>query len=295
MIQFFCYNNRMDGFIFLNKNTGLTSREVCDLVSKKLNHVKVGHVGTLDPFASGLLLLMINKGTRCAQFFDDFDKGYIATLFLGEYRDSLDITGEIIKKENPPKLDEKQIINALNSFLGKSLQTPPMTSAVHVNGKKLYELAHRGIEIERPAREIEVFDIKLLSYKDNEITFYVKVSKGTYIRVLGSDIALKLGTIGYLSSLKRVEVGPFKIEDTIDIEKIIEDKIISIYDVLSRFCYLKEVDSLTATDIKNGKIKYLEDVSEHKYLLVIEENKSLVAMYKKNKENIYEFTRGLFS
>ena len=285
----------MDGFILLDKQSGLTSRDACDQVAKKLNHAKVGHVGTLDPFATGLLLVMVNKGTRCAQFFDDFDKGYIATIKLGEERDTLDITGEVIKKEKPPVLDEKQIISALNLFLGKSNQTPPMTSAIHVNGKKLYELAHRGIEIERPSREIEIFDIKLLSYKNDEITLYTKVSKGTYIRVLGSDIAIKLGTIGYLSSLRRVEVGPFNIEETIKMDEVNEDNIISNYDVLSRFCYLKVVDEKTSLDIKNGKIKYLDDVDEHKYLLVIEENKSLVAMYKKNNENIYEFTRGLFS
>ena len=285
----------MDGFVFLNKNIDITSRGVSNEVSLLLNEKKVGHIGTLDPFATGLLIIAVGKATRCSQFFEDFSKGYIATLTLGEERDSLDITGKVIETKEVPNLSKREIEDALNSFLGKQLQTPPMTSAVHVNGKKLYTLAHKGIEIDRPSREIEVFNIKFLSYEDNKIIFYTNVSKGTYIRVLGSDIAKKLGTVGYLSALKRVEVGPFKVDDAILLDEIKEESIISIYNVLSSFCYIKEVDDNLGLDIKNGKIKYLNENHNEKYLLVVDKNKNIIAMYVKNLENNYEFRRGLFA
>ena len=284
----------MDGFIFLNKEEGLTSREACDQVGRALDIKKVGHVGTLDPFATGLLLIMLNKSTRCAQFFDEFDKGYIATISLGEERDSFDITGQVIDKKEVPNLSKEIIENVLSSFLGKQKQIPPMTSAVHVNGKKLYEYAHKGVEVERKPRDIEILDIRLLSFDNNQIIFYTKVSKGTYIRVLGSDIAKKLNTVGYLSSLERVEVGPFNIDDSIKINGVNKSKIIPIYDVLKRFCAVKKVDANYALDIKNGKEKFIKQQNEEKYLLIVEDNNKIVAMYSKINDDNYEFKRGLF-
>lgn len=284
----------MDGFIFLNKEVGLTSREACDKVGRVLGIKKVGHIGTLDPFATGLLLIMINKATRCAQFFDEFDKGYIATISLGEERDSLDVTGQVINQKEVPNLSIEEVKKVLSSFLGKQKQIPPMTSAVHVNGKKLYEYAHKGVEVERNPRDIEILDIKLLSFSNDQITFYTKVSKGTYIRVLGSDIAKKLNTVGYLSSLERVGVGPFNIDDSIYLNEVNDKKIMPIYDVLSRFCAVKNVDPSFALDIKNGKIKYIKNVSNQKYLLVVEDNNKIVAMYTKINDDNYEFKRGLF-
>ena len=286
----------MDGFLFINKEKDVTSRTACDQVSRILSTKTVGHVGTLDPFATGLLLVMVGaRATRCAQFFDDFSKGYIATLTLGEERDSLDITGNVLNTQEAPSFSKIEVESALKSFLGISKQIPPMTSAVHVNGRKLYQLARQGIEVDRPARDIEIFDIKLLKYENNEITFYSRVSKGTYIRVLGSDIAKKLGTIGYLSKLERVEAGPFNLDSSIKIEEVKEDKIVPIYDVLSKFCSIKEVDDTLSVDIKNGKIKYIDEKYDTKYLLIVEKDKSIVAMYMRNSDNIYEFKRGLFS
>ena len=169
----------MDGFIFLDKQEGVTSTQEGSKIKHIFHTKKVGHVGTLDPFATGLLILGVNKGTKAIAFFDDFTKEYIATIKLGVATDSMDLTGKAIETKEAPALSKDKIEEVLNSFLGKSKQLPPMTSAIRVDGKRLYKLAHQGKEIERPTRDIEVFEIELLGYKKDEITFRASVSKGT--------------------------------------------------------------------------------------------------------------------
>ena len=284
----------MDGFIFLDKKVGVTSTQEDSAIKRYFHTKKVGHVGTLDPFASGLLIVGVNKGTKAITFFDDFTKEYIATIKLGIETDSMDLTGKIIRKQQVNDLSLDKINEVLHSFLGKSKQIPPMTSAIRVDGKRLYKLARQGQEIDRPSRDIEVFEIELLDYKKDEITFRALVSKGTYIRVLGSDIAHRLGTLGHLSALRRTKVGPFDVKDAVKVDDISDSSLKSVYEVLKEFASVVSFDNQKNEDIKNGKIKYLEGNYPHDKLLVVSSSKEAIAMYVKISENKYEFARGLF-
>lgn len=284
----------MDGFIFLDKNAGVMSSKADGDIKHFFNTPRVGHVGTLDPFATGLLVLGVNKATKGITFFDDFDKEYIATIKLGIETDSMDLDGKEISRKDIPSLSLDKIKEVLNSFLGKSKQLPPMTSAIKIDGVALYKLAHKGREIDRPLRDIEVHEIELVDYKEDELTFRALVSKGAYIRVLGSDIAKKLGTVGHLISLRRTKVGPFDVSEANKIEDVSDESLKSTYDVLSRFCSVISFDEKKTRDIKDGKIKYFERTYPHDKLLVVDSSNNVVAMYKKTNNNKYEFARGLF-
>ena len=283
----------MDGIVFIDKDIDYTSKDITMMVGKKFGSTKVGHVGTLDPFASGLLMVMVNKATKTLICFEDFNKEYEVTIKLGEFKDSMDITGKTVESMDIPNLTKVEIEKVLLSFKGKSMQTVPLTSAVHVNGKRLYEYAHKGKSIELPSREIEVYDIELLDYTSDEITFRVNVSKGTYIRVLGADIAKKLGTVGYLKSLRRTAVGPFNVSEAVRINDLKEEDVKSTGDVLTRFIKSISVNDQEALDIKNGKIKaYTLEVTSDK-LLVLDNENNPIALYT-NIDNQYIFRRGLF-
>lgn len=284
----------MDGFIFIDKKADVMSSKVDGDVKHLFNTARVGHVGTLDPFATGLLILGVNKATKGITFFDDFNKEYIATIKLGIETDSMDIDGVEISRKEVPNLSKDKIEEVLNSFLGKSKQLPPMTSAIKINGTALYKFAHKGKEIDRPLRDIEIYEIELLDYKNDEITFRALVSKGTYMRVLGSDIAKKLGTVGHLLSLRRTKVGPFSVDEANKIEDISDYSLKSTYEVLSRFSSVISFDDKTIKDIKDGKIKILEGSYPSDKLLVVNSLNNVIAMYIKANNNKYEFARGLF-
>lgn len=284
----------MDGFLFLDKKDGLTSRGASSEVSHLLNEKKIGHIGTLDPFATGLLVVVLGKATKAATFFDEFSKEYVATIKLGVATDSMDLTGKEIESKEVPNLSKDKINEVLHSFLDKSKQLPPMTSAVHVNGQKLYKLARRGIEVERPLRDIEVYNIELISYENNELTFKVHASKGTYIRVLASDIAVKLGTVGHLVKLRRTKVGPFDITQSFKIEEVNIDSIESVYEVLKEFSEVVTYDDKKVEDVKNGKILEIKFDTDKSKLLVIDKSHNAIAIYLKVRDNIFRFARGLF-
>lgn len=218
----------MNGILIINKPQGFTSQDVVSKVKKILNIKKAGHTGTLDPMAVGVLPVLLNDYTKLSKYLIEHDKTYIAEITLGKKTDTGDSEGNIIDIDESlnKNLNIEYIEKILNSFLGKQSQIPPMYSAIKINGKKLYEYAREGKQIEVPAREIEIYGIKLLSI-DNEnskIKFEVKCSKGTYIRVLCENIAQRLGTIGYMSYLKRTEVDIFKIENAITFEMLEENK-----------------------------------------------------------------------
>ena len=199
----------MHGIIIKDKPIGKTSFDIVREVKKEYNIKKVGHIGTLDPMATGVLVILIGSATKLSDYLMEHDKEYISTLFLGEKKDTGDSEGNTIEtKEIPKDLDEEKIKNVLNFFLGKTKQIPPMYSAIKVDGRKLYEIAREGIEVERKQRNIEITEIELikLTKKDgkiNEITFRVVCSKGTYIRVLCEDIAKKLGTVRLYEVIKK--------------------------------------------------------------------------------------------
>ncbi len=214
----------MDGIIIINKPKECTSHDVVAKV-KKICKEKVGHTGTLDPMATGVLPLLIGEGTKLSEYITNHDKKYIATIKLGIKTDTLDSEGKIIEKQEVDlkEISTENVNKVLKTFLGKQKQTPPMYSAIKIKGKKLYEYARAGKKVEVPEREIEIYEIELLKIENDELSFKVHCSKGTYIRSLCEDIAIKLGTIGYMKELERVKVGEYEINQAIDLKEIEEN------------------------------------------------------------------------
>ncbi len=213
----------MDGIIIINKPKGCTSHDIVYKIKKIFNE-KVGHTGTLDPMAEGVLPILIGKGTLCSKYLMNHDKKYIVKLQLGIKTDTADSEGKIIEEQDVSRglLNKDTITNILKSFIGKQEQIPPIYSAIKVNGKKLYEYARKGQEVELKPRQIEIYDINLINYavEEKQIEFEVFCGKGTYIRSLCEDIATKFETVGYMKELKRIQVGDFKIENSITIEEL---------------------------------------------------------------------------
>ena len=212
----------MNGLLLIDKPQDFTSQDVVSKVKKILNVKKAGHIGTLDPMATGLLPILIGDYTKISKYLIEHDKTYIAKLKLGIKTDTGDITGNIIEKQKISQISN--IEETINSFKGVQKQTPPMYSAIKIDGKKLYEYAREGKEVEVPERKIEIYDIRLLNVDDGEIEFMVSCSKGTYIRVLCEDIARALGTIGTMSSLRRTIVDKFSIDDAYTFEELENSK-----------------------------------------------------------------------
>ena len=202
----------------INKPIGWTSFDVVKKIRNITKLKKVGHGGTLDPFADGVLIIGVGKGTKLLTDIVNEKKSYNATLLLGKETDSLDNEGEIVKRKSVPKLNEDLVIKILNSFLGRYIQKPPMFSAKKVNGVRLYKLARKKIEVERDDQNCTIYDISLKSIENNIIEFAVTCSKGTYIRVLGSDIAKKIGTVGYLTKLTRTSIGKHSLSRSLTIK-----------------------------------------------------------------------------
>ena len=233
----------LNGIIVINKPKDYTSHDVVAKVKRILNIKKVGHTGTLDPNATGVLPLLLNQGTKLSKYLIEHDKDYEVTLKLGIKTDTLDGEGNIIEKQEVIWNNLNDIEKVLNSFIGKQEQIPPIYSAIKVNGKKLYEYARNGQTVEIKPRKIEIYKIELqkVDKKQNEINFKVSCSKGTYIRSLCENIAVKLGTIGYMKELNRTKVGRFNIENSITIEELennkedIEEKIITMQELFKEY------------------------------------------------------------
>lgn len=280
----------MDGILLLNKEIGYTSFQAINKAKRLINASKVGHSGTLDPFASGLLVVTVNKATKVNQFIESQDKEYIATLKLGIRTSTLDLEGEIIETKEVPSLTEDMIVSALNKFKGKIKQLPPMYSALKVNGQRLYDLARQGIEVERKEREVEIYDIELLSFNNDEIEFKVNCSKGTYIRTLGESISEELNTCGHLIKLIRTRVGNFHIEDAYKLDELNNYKLFSIKDALYDFYKIKLNDE-EIIKVKNG-LKFKFNTNE-KEVLIVDKDDNPIAIYEK-ENNYYKSKRGLF-
>ncbi len=210
----------MDLIINLNKPANITSRESTSKIKKLLRAKKAGHTGTLDPAATGILLICTDRATRLASYFSSLDKEYKAVMKLGEVTDTQDAQGNVIKKNDDFEVDALAIKNTFNSFKGAILQKPPMFSALKHKGKPLYKYAHKGIDIPREPREVHIHHIEVLSINLPFINFLAVCSKGTYIRTLCNDIGEKLGTGAHLFELKRTGIGPFKIEDSQSFEEL---------------------------------------------------------------------------
>ena len=269
----------MNGLLIVNKEEGYTSRDIVNIVSKKLKTNKVGHTGTLDPLATGVLVVAIGDALKLVDQLTSDNKEYIATVQLGILTDTLDVTGNILEETTDINVTKEKTIEVLNSFLGKSIQKVPIYSAVRVNGKRLYEYAREGLEVEIPKREIEIFDIELLDISGNQFTFRVNVSKGTYIRSLIRDIGIKLGVHCSMKKLNRIKQGDFFIENSYTLNEINNDKytLIPVVECLNEFEVIK-VDKFLESKILNGRI--LENRYYNDNIAFINNDNNLLALYK---------------
>lgn len=285
----------MNGILIIDKPKGITSRDVVNSVIKIFNTKKVGHTGTLDPLATGVLVVCVGRATKLVEELTSSEKEYIASVTLGVKTDTLDSMGSVLFEEDVHKTKE-EIINVLNSFKGTYDQEVPIYSAVKIKGKKLYEYAREGESIELPKRKVEIKDIELLDdveYKNNKTSFKFRcvVSKGTYIRSLISDIAYKLDTIGIMTNLRRIRQGNFKIEDSINLEDVSSNSLKSIIDILP---YKKiEITADIKKKVLNGAL--VDNVyNEEKVLFII--NDEAIALYKvtddRNKLKSYIMFKG---
>ena len=215
----------MDGILIVNKPSGITSHDVVDFVRRKFNVRRVGHTGTLDPMAQGVLVVLIGKATKLSSKFLQDDKEYIAKIFFGKKTDTQDTTGKVIKEKVVLDLDIESIKRAFNNFLGDIEQIPPMVSAIKYKGKKLYQLARAGKSVPRKPRPIKIKDMELIDFSLPEATFRVRCSKGTYIRALCEDIGSSLGIPSCMSGLVRIRSGDFLLKDAKDLHEITENDI----------------------------------------------------------------------
>lgn len=213
----------MDGIFNVLKPPAMTSHDVIGFLRRVLKTKKIGHGGTLDPDAAGVLPVFAGKATRLLEFAVEGRKEYIAEFTLGVQTETGDDSGNAVKTMPVPEFTEEQLLDVLQRFTGKQMQLPPMYSAIKVNGQKLYQLARKGVEVERTAREIEVYRLELLHYTASSFTVAVECSKGTYIRVLGEDLAVALGTVGTMSFLLRTRVGAYTINDAYTLQEIAEN------------------------------------------------------------------------
>ncbi|NYT86576.1 tRNA pseudouridine(55) synthase TruB [Pollutimonas harenae] len=212
----------LDGVLLLDKPEGLSSNHALQRAKRALDARKAGHTGTLDPFATGLLVCCLGRATKISGKMLEADKGYVATLRLGEETDSGDLTGNIVAQA-PSEfkgVTQSEFEKVLPQFRGEIEQIPPMYSALKRDGKPLYEYARQGIELERPARKVTIHALELLQFNGLEAEILVECSKGTYIRTLAQDIGRQLGCGGHLKALRRIRVGPFKLDDAVGLEAL---------------------------------------------------------------------------
>lgn len=272
----------MDGIVLINKEKNCTSRDVVNQVSKILKTKKIGHTGTLDPIATGVLVLCIGKATKLVEVITSYDKEYEAEVILGIKTDTKDITGKILKEEKAI-ISKENIEKCLKQMIGTYNQTVPIYSAVKINGKKLYEYARSNEEIELPKRKVTIKELKLISditYEKEKTKFKIKchVSKGTYIRSLIEDIATNLNTIGTMENLKRTKQGNFQIANANTIQDIENNKfkIYPIEEILEKFYKIEMTDDLYFK-IKNGSI--IKNNYNHDIVAFTKNNK-VIAIYK---------------
>lgn len=280
----------MDGILLINKPAGYTSHDIVGIVRKQLHTKKVGHCGTLDPDATGVLVVCVNKATKAIQFLMSDSKVYRATLALGKSTDTYDASGKVLEEKTVGKIERQDVIDTLNSFLGKSKQKPPIYSAIKVNGKKLYEYARNGEEVEIKERDIEIMYINLISFENNEIIFDVQCSKGTYIRSLCVDIASKLGYPGHMFNLVRVKSGRYSLEDCYSLEDIKNDnfKLSSIDEALAIYPQLVLDD---VKDVYHGK-KIKSDLEG--LVAIVDSDSHVLAMYESDGHGYLKNVRGLW-
>lgn len=277
----------MNGILLIDKPSGLTSRDVVNIVGKSLGTKKIGHTGTLDPLATGVMVLCVGKYTKLVEMLTSYNKTYEASIVLGIKTDTLDITGKVLE-EKCSNISLSDILLALKKFEGVYDQEVPIYSAVKINGKKLYEYARENKTIELPKRSVNISKISLISdikYENNKTLFSIRcnVSKGTYIRSLINDIASSLNTIGVMKELRRIEQGNFNIENCYKISDIENNnfKFVDL-DTVFKDYFIVDINNNLYIDIKNGKI--LENIY-NKDIIVFRYNGEYISIYKKYEKD----------
>lgn len=292
----------MNGIINFHKPKGMTSHDAVYYFRRLLKIKKIGHTGTLDPDATGVLPICIGKATRVSEYLLNADKEYIGSLVLGSETDTQDSSGEVLFTSNLT-VDEEEIKNSFSKFTGKLSQIPPMYSAVRHNGKKLYELAREGKVVERKPRDINIYQLDILNIEDDnrKINFYTKCSRGTYIRTLCNDIGRDLGTYGHMSDLKRVGVGQFKIEDSFTMDYLnnlsldqisqlimpIDTALDSLDKILVKNNYYKQLVNGVVVPVDSKEVDLTSNYRvycDHKFIgigkVIIENNEQFIKMDK---------------
>lgn len=277
----------MDGFLLIDKPVGMTSHDVVFKVKRKLGLAKIGHTGTLDPFASGLLILCLGKATKLAYLFQNQDKRYEGSILFGKHHDTYDITGQLMHEETP-NLSHEQIQTAMEKMVGTYAQKPPMFSAIKQKGKKLYELARKGIEVEIEPRHVDILAFHTTSrFGNNTVDFYAHVSKGTYIRSLAVDLAANLKTYATLKSLRRIQVGSYPLDQATTLESLNPESIINLKAFFADYPKLILNDYLIHL-VKNG-IKLDERQTKiAQGFVVYSENDEMIAYYEPIQPNQYQ-------
>ena len=279
----------MDGILCINKPANMTSFDVCAQIRRKY-HCKVGHTGTLDPMATGVMIITLGKATKLVQYLTHARKTYQAVCRLGVKTNTGDIWGEVIQRERVPDLKKESVETVLDSFLGKSMQQPPMISAIKIDGKKLYDYARKNQTIEVPMRPIEVFSIKLDGMRENELVFTIEVSAGTYIRTICEDIGQRLKTVATLSGLERLAIEDITINQTMELDEVLSTSDLMFVNPLIALKKYRQITVEDPTFIYHGKkvdLPYQDD----RILFVF--NNEPLAFYIK-EENLYRSERGLW-
>ena len=245
----------MNGILVIDKPRGLTSHDVVMVVKKRLGAKKAGHIGTLDPIATGILPVCINGATRLARFLEGGRKEYVASIKLGEETDTYDAEGNVVLKKDITSVRKEDIIAVVHSFRGRIRQTPPMFSAIKVNGVALYRLARQGVEVERAPRDVEIYDIHVEDITFPFTTVGVTCSKGTYVRSLAFDIGRKLGCGAHLVGLRRTRNGIFSLNDSVSMDNACEKDIIPVERLFADLPGIS-VDEVSALRIRNGLMPF---------------------------------------
>ncbi len=277
----------MDKILLIDKPVGIGSTDVVRIVKRSLGIKKVGHCGTLDPLAEGLLIVVTGKACKIARFIEDGIKEYIATITFGKSSLTLDAEGPFSDEQEVKKVSTEAIDKVLDSFVGNISQTPPIYSALKVDGKRLYEYARENKEVEIKSREVKIYELELINYDINTLTFRCVCSKGTYIRTLAQDIASKLDNLGYVSYLKRTAIAELRVKDANSIEDIKNGNFqsINMYEALKNYKMI-EVSEAVAEQVKQGKTESLKYKGQY---VIVDKYKSVIAMCENNK-----ILRGLF-
>lgn len=272
----------MNGILLINKPKDVTSRDVVNKISKILHTKKVGHTGTLDPLATGVLVVCVGSATKLTEILTASEKEYIALVTLGIHTDTLDITGNVLEEQDTNHIHKIDIERALKKLIGTYEQEVPIYSAIKVNGKKLYEYARNNEEIKLPKKSVTIKELSLLGdvqYESGKTSFQIRclVSKGTYIRSLVRDIAKELNTIGVMSELNRIKQGIFSLEQCQTLEDLENEvNLIPLHEVLKEYPQVK-IDKTKEQEIKNGKI--LNNIYQEDNIVFINQNNQVLALY----------------